>query len=192
MGETELLEKIRAGGQEQVRELEAARDRELAAIAERREAELARLEQEFRERKDASRRLILDRARSRAELEGRKAILAARWRVIERVMEQAGEMLRADPEYPELLQELARRYAGPETVIRLSEADTARFGPGLKPRPGEPADISGGLLVISGRQVIDCSLDESLSGMKGELAGLVARELFRDEQSQRPGEKRAG
>ena len=182
MGASELLEKIRLDGRERVREIETQSERKLAELAEQRDKELAELKQEFAERIEQARRLILDRARSHAALEKRKRLLAARWQVIDRVLAQAGRKLPDDPDYPELLVELAERYAGNGAEVRLSSADAGKHADRLKVKTGEPADISGGLLVVSGRQVTDCSLDELLSARRGELAALVINELFPEEK----------
>lgn len=178
MGATELLERIREDGRERVRAIEADRERELAEIAARRNAAKAELESEFRERREREVARILERARSRARLNRRKAVLAARWRVIDRVFGRARELLQADPDYPNLLKELAGRYGGDGVVVSLSPADTDKHGGKLGVRFGEPVDITGGLLARSGRKVVDCSLDEALEAMRGELAPAIARELF--------------
>ncbi|HDQ99370.1 MAG TPA: hypothetical protein ENN51_03680 [candidate division WOR-3 bacterium] len=178
MGATELLERIRYDGRERLRSVEAGRDEELAGIAARREAEKTRLESEFKERREREVARILERARSRARLDRRKAVLAAQWRVIDRVFARARELLPADPDYPNLLKELAGRYGGDGVVVRLSPADTDRHGGRLGVKLGEPTDIAGGLLAESGRKVVDCSLDEALDAMRGQLAPLLAADLF--------------
>lgn len=181
MGVADLLERVRFEGKNRVTAVEANRDEQLAAIAARRDAEITELEREFAERSELETRLTRDRARSWAALERRKALLEARWRAIDAVLLQARERLPGEDDYFELLSGLASRYAVAEAMVHLSRVDTERYGGKLNSGLGDPVDISGGLIVDIGRQVIDCSLDESLDAMRGELSAMIARELFADE-----------
>jgi vacuolar-type H+-ATPase subunit E/Vma4 len=176
MGAGELLEKIRLDGRERVAAVEAERVREVEEITRHRDAELGALEREFGERTSHLVMRIGERARSQARLERRKALLAAQWQVVDRVLGRARAMLLDDPDYPGLLKQLAAQHVG--AVVRLSKTDTERFGRDFKDRLGEPADVAGGLLVVQGRQVTDLSLDEVFVESRGDLALAIVRELF--------------
>jgi len=178
MGTTELLDKIRDDGRRRVAEIEADRDQKVGEILERQSSEVAELERAWRGRTEHETRLIMERARSRTRLERRKALLGARWQVIGRVFDMARDRLLADGRYGELIRELAARYAGKDGVVRMSPADTARFGKSLKVKIGEPAEIDGGLIVETGRQVLDFSLQESLAVIRDELAPELAGLVF--------------
>ena len=182
MGSSELIEKIRADGRQRVAEIERERERQVAEITTRRDAEVQTLESEFHERGERETRLIRERARSRAKLDARKVLLAAKWEAIGRVFAAARERIPSDPEYPRLLREIATRHAEPGTVVRLSESDRAKHGPTLGVELGEPAPIAGGVLVVQGRETVDYSLDESLAMLRSELASAIARILFPKEK----------
>ena len=141
------------------------------------------LENELRERGERETRLIRERARSRAKLDARKVLLAAKWDAIGRVFVAAQERIPSDPEYPRLLGEIATRHAEAGTIVRLSESDHAKYGSTLGVELGEPAPIAGGAIVVQGRKTIDYSLDESLAMLRSELAPVIVRILFPEEKS---------
>jgi vacuolar-type H+-ATPase subunit E/Vma4 len=178
MGTTELLDKIRADGRKRVAEIEADRDQKVGEIVERRSAEVANLEREWRERTEREAKLIAERAKSRARLERRKALLDARWQVIAQVFDKARDHLLADGHYGALVKQLAVRHSGKDGVVRMSEADTGRFGKRLGARVGDPVMIDGGLIIEVGRQVLDFSLKESLAAIREEQAAVLAGLIF--------------
>jgi vacuolar-type H+-ATPase subunit E/Vma4 len=176
MGSEELLGRIRADGRAKVAEVRAERDRQVGEIEARFGAEAGRLEQEFRARIEQETKQALERARSRARLDARKELLAARWQVIEDVFGQARARVLSDPEYPALLKALAAKHRGKDGRVRLSAADVKRLGKGLNAETDR--DIDGGLRVEFGRQVLDFSLGESLGAIRDELAPRLAEKLF--------------
>lgn len=180
MGTAELLEKIRADGRARVAEIEADRDSKVRDIVGRQSAEVAELERDRRERTGREVRLIAERAKSRTRLDRRKALLEAKWQVIGEVLDSARSRVLADGRYGALVKGLAAKHAGKDGVVRLSEADTERFGRELGVRTGDPVKIQGGLIVEAGRQVLDFSLEESLAAIRGELAPELAGLLFPD------------
>ncbi|MFO7675167.1 MAG: V-type ATP synthase subunit E family protein [bacterium] len=178
MGAGELLDKIRQDGRERVAGVEAEREREAAEVARRRDSELGELERQFGERIGRETGLIAERARSRGGLDRRKAILTAKWEVIDRAFDRARERILADDEYPALLETIVAQYRDRKPEVRLSRVDRERFGARFGARLGEPADISGGLHVVFDRHVVDYSLDEALSALRDELASAIAGQLF--------------
>ena len=182
MGAAELFAKIRADGRDRVAAIDAERDRQVAAVKARQDAAIEVLERESRERIDREAKLIRERARSRARLERRKALLAAQWQAVDRVLAKARDMAVTDPDYPALLKAIATRHRDPASTVRLSRSDTKRFGTSLGVELGEPVGIAGGLQVVTGRQVVDYSLDEAMIALRGEMAPVIVRELFPDFQ----------
>lgn len=190
MGTTELLDKIRDDGRKRVAEIEADRDQKVGEVAERGSAEVAELEREWHGRTERETRLIAERARSRARLDRRKALLGARWHAIGQVFDKARDRLLADGRYGTLVKQVAARHAGRDGVVRMSQADTARFGKMLEAEVGEPVEIDGGLIIEAGRQVLDFSLQESLAAIRDELAPELAGLMFPGSEetgSARPG-----
>lgn len=177
MGSEELLGRIRSDGRAKVAKVEAERDRQVGETRARADVEVAQLEQEFRARIELETRQALERARSRARLDARKELLRARWQVLEEVFEQARARLLEDPEYPGLLESLARRHAGKDGLVRVSAQDLERLGGKLGAKTGT-ADITGGLVVEQGRRFLDFSVEESLGAIRDELAPKLAQRLF--------------
>jgi vacuolar-type H+-ATPase subunit E/Vma4 len=178
MGTTELLDKIRADGRSRVAVIDADRNQKVGEIVERQSAEVSNLEREWRERTERETRLIAERARSRTRLELRKALLEAKWQVIGDVFDAARGRVLADGHYGALVKQLAVRHSGKDGVVRMSEADTGRFGKRLGAKVGDPVMIDGGLIIEVGRQVLDFSLGETLAAIRGELAPELAGLIF--------------
>ncbi len=178
MGTSELVEKIRSDGRAQVTSVEADRDRAVAEIRARAQAEVGAIESESRVRTERERSAIVERARGRARLEQRNAVVAARWMVLDRVRELAGKKITSDPGYPELVSRLVQKHARPESEVRLSEADTRAFGARLGKKTGKPAAIAGGVLIRTGKQELNFSLSEGLQALGDSLAAELSRILF--------------
>jgi len=176
VGSEELLAKIRSDALKRVEETRAERDERVAAVRRQAEEETARLEQESREKTGREAGMILERARSRARLERRKMLLAAKWEVIERVFEAAKGRVRKDPEYAGLLKGIVERHAGGDSEVRVSNEDRNLLG-GVK-NLGEPVDIAAGVIVVQGRKSLDFSVGEALAAIRTELAPELSRDLF--------------
>ncbi len=183
MSATKLLGKIRADGQARVDEIVAGRDKELAGIAERQSREMEKIAREYRERIARETGLIRERSRSKARLERRKTLLAARWAVIEQVLELTREKTVTGPDYVRTIQNIIRQHAPAGAEVRLSASDTAKFGASLKLEVGEPVGINGGVLIRIGKRTLDFSLDESLAAIRDELASELAAILFPETDS---------
>ncbi|MEO0082483.1 MAG: V-type ATP synthase subunit E family protein [candidate division WOR-3 bacterium] len=177
MGLSELIGKIRAEGQVRVAQIEKEKNEEIGRIERRVRDDVAKLEEEYRARVERETRLIIERAMSRARLEQRKALLSARWGQIDRVLSLAAERIVKEEDYPELVRGVVERFARKDSVVRFSKADATRFtaSPGMD---GEPAEISGGVIIEQGRVVLDFSVDRALVTVRFRLASELGRILF--------------
>ncbi len=191
MSTAALVEKIRSDGQARVAGINNNRDKKIAEIEERLANEVNELEQEYQERIERETRLIKERVGSRARLEQRKNLLAAKWEVIERVLESAQTQVLEDEKYPQLIKDIVERYAPSDSVVRLSAADTEKFGRKLGVELGEPAGIKGGVIIEKKkqRQILDFSVEETLGAIREELASELAGLLFPESGSRKRGDK---
>jgi vacuolar-type H+-ATPase subunit E/Vma4 len=178
MGKSELVEKILADARAKAASLDAERARRVAEAGARAEAERNVLAAENAELTRREVEVILERARSTARLQKRSAVLAARWQAIDRVIERTKQRLLADSGYAGLVVGLAKKYAKPGALVRLSPADTERFGKRLPVAVGQPAPIDGGVIIVNGREELNFSLGDSLAEVKQELAAELSRVLF--------------
>lgn len=179
MGRDRLIEKIKGDGKEQVAAVNAQTQQRVAEISERLAREVSQLEAQYRERIQRETRLITERARSRARLEERKTLLAAKWEVIDQALSQAGERFVKDPEYASLVKAIVEKHGrGAGSVVRLSERDRAGLGKGLKVKLGEAAPIKGGAVIEVQREVLSFALDDALAALRDRLARELAQMLF--------------
>ena len=180
MGTNELVEKIRVDSRERVAGINAERDRTVAETRARAAAEVAAIESENAERSRRECGAILERARGRARLERRNAVLTARWLVLDHVVRRAQDRLLADPGYADLVLQLVKKHARPDSMVRLSEADSRSFGARLGKTLGTPASMTGGLLIQTGKEGLNFSLAEALSALREELARDLSQILFQN------------
>lgn len=196
-GANKLREKILAEAGSQAEEvLEEARKKAEAIIAKGEEEAAAKKEsvlQQARAMGEERRR----RAQTIAELDARKAILAAKEELIEDTFRQALERLKGldqkqyeDVIYPMLL---AAAQTGAEEII-ASPADAGKFTPELLGRvnqalkeqskqgnltlSGETREMQGGFILRSGDVEINNSFDSILRMQRDELEPEVAAILF--------------
>src|SRR5512136_769094 len=99
MGTNELVEKILADGKARVAGVSAECDKEVAETQKRAAAAVAAIESDCAERSRRGREAILERARSRARMEKRNGVLAARWQLLDRAVKRAEERLLGDSGY---------------------------------------------------------------------------------------------
>ncbi|MEO0021202.1 MAG: V-type ATP synthase subunit E [candidate division WOR-3 bacterium] len=178
MGKKELIEKILSDARLRAAAIRAEAINEVRQIEQReREAE-ERLQAENEMLIRYRVNMILENARSQAQLEVKKMILSARWGVIERIKERTKYAVMNSPEYPELLKRLVEKYAGPKAKVHLSPEDTDRYGKHLRVELGEPVPISGGMLIRREREEIDLSLDSILTQVLEENITALAEVLF--------------
>jgi vacuolar-type H+-ATPase subunit E/Vma4 len=178
MGTNELVEKILADGKARVAAIGQERDHALADTQKRTAAEVAAIESEYAEQTRRASDAILERANSRARMEKRNAVLAARWRTLDRAVKRAEEKLLGDPGYADSVTGIVKRYARPESVVSLSEADTRAFGARVGARLGGPAPISGGVMIRTGKEEMNFALGEALLSLRDELARDLSQILF--------------
>lgn len=178
MGATELLERIRKDGRERAAVIRSEKESALAEIRSRTTSELEQIEAETRARADDETARIVERARGRAALTVRNAKLAARWQVLDRVVATTERVIVEGAGYEELIAGLVRKHAGPDSVVRLSEADISRFGSRLSVRHVDPATITGGVLVRNGRRELNFVLRDALVAECEAQASDLSRLLF--------------
>jgi vacuolar-type H+-ATPase subunit E/Vma4 len=178
MGTNELVEKILTDGKARVTAIAAERDRAIAETQKRSAAEVAAIEADWAERTRRECDAVLERARGRARLEQRNAVLSARWQVLDRAVRRAHEKVFADPGYADAVVQLVKKYGRPDSVARLSEADSRSFGARLGKTLGEPAPLAGGVLIQTGKVELNFSLDVALSELRDELARDLSETLF--------------
>lgn len=182
MGTVELIDKILADARSRVAAIKEEKERRLEEIHNRTAAVLAELKKENEEMLNQKVNFIVERTRSQARLESRKLILEARWQMIERVCAEARKAIINDPDYPALLEMLVKKYVKPGCTVHLSPSDTARWKTIGGIKPGEPVPITGGVIIRTGREVIDLSLDTVLNQVREELITELAQTLFSGEQ----------
>ena len=128
---------------------------------------------------------VLLRGKSMADLEGRKALLAARQTVVDEAFEQAEKTLEAkrkDKDYVKLLSALAKPVVEKDSVVVLDKADFDAVGAALKTELGcsvEAASLpSGGVVVKSGGIELNLTFAALLRQYREELEQAVASVLF--------------
>ncbi len=173
------MDKIISDAQERAKAIQAEKDEQLRHIEERLKETEAKLRAESEELLQRRTSAILENARSKGELERKKMLLAAKWRVIERVCEEAKEAILSSSEYPDILVRLIDRYAREEdAVVHLSPQDTEKYGKKIGVKLGEPVPIAGGIIIRTGRAEFDLSLDSMLNVARDELITQLAQMLF--------------
>ena len=128
---------------------------------------------------------VLLRGKSMADLEGRKALLAARQTVVDEAFEEAEKALEAkrkDKDYVKLLSKLAKPVVEKDSVVVLDKADFDAVGAALKTELGcavEAASLpSGGVVVKSGGIELNLTFAALLRQYREELEQAVASVLF--------------
>ena len=134
-----------------------------------------------------------ERLASMAQMEGRKAELAAKQEVIEEAFELALKKLQALPEeqYVELLAGLAAKASvtGKETLIfsakdcdsvgaKVVAAANAKLTNGALTCSEETRSIDGGFILSDGAVEVNCSFTTLVRLQKSEITGDVSRVLF--------------
>ena len=135
-----------------------------------------------------------DRLASTAQMECRKAVLAAKQDVIEEAFEQAHKQLLALPQekYIALLADLAAQASvtGREKLI-FSAPDRARVGKAVAAAANEKIGsgaaltlaeetrpMDGGFILSDGAVEVNCTFDTLIRLQRGALSGEVAKVLF--------------
>jgi vacuolar-type H+-ATPase subunit E/Vma4 len=178
MGTNKLVEKILADGRAKAAVIYEERDKAVAETQKRMAAEVAAIESECAEQTRRACDAVLERAHSRARMEKRNAVLAARWQTLDRVVKRAEEKLLGDPGYADFVIGVIKKYARPDSVVSLSEADMRAFGTRVGAKLGEPAPISGGVMIRSGKEELNFALGHALLSLRDELARDLSQTLF--------------
>lgn len=185
MGTAELIEKINADARLKVTAIQEEKKRTLAEIEQRTQKVIETLKREIAERREQRIRAINERARSQAQLEGRKIVLEAKWQVIDLVCTEAKRVILSSPDYPQIIETLVKKYASTKSSIHLSPNDTKRWSKVAGITPGEPAPITGGVIIrvsaaghVAGKEELDLSLDTILNQVREEFCTELAAILF--------------
>lgn len=136
--------------------------------------------------RDAAVQGVLDGARTRAELEGRKQALAMRRQLLDEAFCQATAALHrlSGPQRAQLLGYLLETETAPGDEIVPAGPDRAVLQEQIaalnRPLTLSPQDapLEGGFLIIGGSYEKDCSLAALMNQIRQEEEGNVARILF--------------
>ncbi len=185
MGTAELIEKIYADARLKVTAIQEEKKRALAEIEQRTQNVIETLKREIAERREQRIQAMNEQARSQAQLEGRKIVLEAKWQVIDSVGTEAKKAILSSPDYPKIIEKIVKKYASPQSSIHLSPNDTKRWGKVAGITPGEPAPITGGVIIrlaaaghVAGKEELDLSLDTILNQVREEFCTELAAILF--------------
>ncbi len=168
----------------------AARDkaaetcRNLAADCEKRIAERATAAAASR---DAAVKGVLDGARTRAELDGRKETLSVRRRILDEAFAAAAKELNAltGQKREAILLSLLKKEAAAGDVVHPAKRDRALIAKLLSEVPvaltlsDEDAPFEGGFLLVGGSYEKDCSLNALMAELRLKEETNAARILFR-------------
>jgi vacuolar-type H+-ATPase subunit E/Vma4 len=189
VGTAELIEKIHADARLKVTAIQEEKKRALAEIEQQTQKIIETLKKENAERLEQRIRAMNDRARSQAQLEGRKIVLEAKWQMIDLVCTEAKKVILSSPDYPKIIEKLVKKYASPQASIHLSPDDTKRWGKVAGITPGEPVPITGGVIIrvaaaghAAGKEELDLSLDTILNQVREEFCTELAAILFASQE----------
>lgn len=186
-----------------LQEIQREADQSAAAILdEERRSAAALVEEAKRQAQEECERLrrqaqaqeedALNRARSAAELQKRKTILAAKQEIIGETIEKARESLYALPEnqYFELILKMAKKYARKEDgEIQFSAKDLQRLPAGFEAQVAQaagaklkisekPGNITGGFVLSYGGIEENCSFEAIFDAQHDVLQDKVHEVLF--------------
>jgi vacuolar-type H+-ATPase subunit E/Vma4 len=175
-GSDELLARIEAEGRDRIAAIDAERDRSVAEIRERASKEVSELERSAAARSRHESEQILERTRSEVRLMERNARLSARWRVIERVMQDAVTHFRSDAGYAERLTALVRRHATTGGTVTAAEPDVPLLAKaGIKAKAGQ---FTAGAVIATDRGALNFSVEALSAEVRESVVGDIAAVLF--------------
>jgi len=150
-------------------------------IIERAEREAERIKKEFKERAEKEAEVLKRKILTQALLKIRKDTLTEKRRILDKVLDRAKEEILKDKEYPKLIRGLIEKYReSDKDEVILSSKDRERFAKTLKVNLADPADISGGVIVRSGKIDKNSSLETTLEEIRDELLIDLSKILFPD------------
>lgn len=188
-----LIERILGDARKDAEATLSNAEREAQAVMERTERQADALKADYERRRIELASAILDRSRTNAQLEGRKAALERRRKLIDRAFAAAFEKLCAltGQRRESLLRGLLMRESEGGETVRCAARDRDTIN-GLLPtinaelsarslKPltlGENAPIAGGFILTADRYDKNCSFEALLEDAKAMLEGEVADILF--------------
>ena len=192
-GIEKIIDRISGDAQAEIDAILAQANDEAAQITARYEAQARAEADEIVKRGTAAAAEREERLVSMAQMEGRKAELAAKQEVIEEAFALALKKLLALPEdkYVELLAGLAAKASvtGKETLIfsakdrdsvgkKVVDAANARLANGALTLGEGTRNLNGGFVLSDGAVEVNCSFDTLVRLQKAEITGEVSRVLF--------------
>ena len=192
-GIEKIIDRISGDAQAEIDAILAEANAEAAEITAKYEAQAKAEAEEILKRGTAAAAEREDRLASMAQMEGRKAELAAKQEVIEEAFALALKKLLALPEdkYVELLAGLAAKASvtGKETLIfsakdrdtvgkKVVDAASALGAGGAFVLSDETRAINGGFVLSDGAVEVNCSFETLVRLQKAEITGEVSRVLF--------------
>ena len=192
-GIEKIIDRISGDAQAEIDAILDEARAEAAKITAKYEAQAKAEADEILKRGSAAAAEREERLASMAQMEGRKAELAAKQEVIEEAFELALKKLQALPEdqYVELLAGLAVKASvtGKETLIfsakdcdtlgaKVVAAANAKLTNGALICSKETRSIDGGFILSDGAVEVNCSFTTLVRLQKSEITGDVSRVLF--------------
>ena len=192
-GIEKIIDRISGDAQAEIDAILAQANDEAAQITAKYEAQAKAEADEILKRGAAAAAEREERLASMAQMEGRKAGLAAKQEVIEEAFALALNKLLALPEdkYVELLAGLVAKASatGKETLIfsakdrdsvgkKVVEAASAQVTGGAFVLSEDTRSINGGFVLSDGAVEVNCSFETLVRLQKAEITGEVSRVLF--------------
>lgn len=192
-GIEKIIDRISGDAQAEIDAILAQANDEAAQITAKYEAQARAEADEILKRGSAAAAEREERLASMAQMEGRKAELAAKQEVIEEAFALALRKLQALPEdqYVELLANLAVKASatGKEALIfsakdrdtvgkKVVDAACAKVSGGAFVLSDQVRAVNGGFILSDGAVEVNCSFDTLVRLQKAEITGEVSRVLF--------------
>lgn len=189
-----ILEKIKADADAAVESILSDADKQANVLLEQGNADAERQYEALLQSTKADCAAKAEAARSAAEAQERQALLAARGAEIDRVIQQAMQVLNElpDGEYFDRLLLLIKRFAQPgkDGVVLFGEKDLARLPSDWMKRANDilpngtltlsekPAPISNGFLIRYGEIEQNCTFDALLEDNRDRIRDRINELLF--------------
>lgn len=150
-------------------------------IIEKAQKEAERIRKEFKEKAEKEAEILRRRILTQAVLKVRRDTLSEKRRILDRVFDKTKEEILKDKDYPKLIRGLIEKYRESDRdEVILSPKDRERFAKTLRVNLADPVDITGGVIVRSGKIDKNSSLDTTLEEIRDELLIDLSKILFPD------------
>ncbi len=181
-----LIERILSDARADAAKVQAEADLQIAAVLSERDKKLAALRLEAADKRTKAVSGVIDGCRTRAELDGRKAALAAKRERLDAAFLEAEQALIALPKEKRgnILSKLLLAEAEPNCGIRPAKADREALAGMLTKLPFaahmDEADalITGGFLVVGDGYEKDCSFHALMTLLREREESGAAQLLF--------------